>query len=139
MKPISIILLALALASVSCGHPDEFAGRVSEVIDGDSIVIDGIGRVRMADIDSYQLPEQQGILSRDFTSYMLLDRTVHLDLDDLGSTCPSGCTIAVVYMEFFNGTINPVPFNRMLVDSGHAVLHNRTNNEFDPDSWWQPE
>jgi hypothetical protein len=26
----------------------------------------------------------------------------------------------------------------MLVDAGHAILANRTNNEFDPASWWKP-
>jgi hypothetical protein len=25
------------------------------------------------------------------------------------------------------------------VDASHAVLANRTNNEFDPASWWKPE
>jgi hypothetical protein len=42
-------------------------------------------------------------------------------------------------MDFENGSINPVSFNRMLVDAGHAVLADRTNNEFDPASRWKPE
>jgi len=27
-------------------------------------------------------------------------------------------------------------FNKMLVDSGHAVIEDFKNNEFDPGSWW---
>lgn len=126
----------ILIAAVSAS-PEEFVGKVTQVIDGDSIVVEGIGRVRMADIDAYQLPTDRGERARQFTSYHLLGRNVHLDLDDMGSTCPAGCKIALVYMQYpNNSTVKSVPFNRILVDYDHAVVHNRTDNEFDPARWW---
>ncbi len=36
-----------------------------------------------------------------------------------------------------SGSINVTqPFNRMVVDAGHAQVKDFTNNEFDPDDWW---
>lgn len=132
-----MILAMLSLAPAQAS-PDEFSERVVKVKDGDSLLIKGIGNVRLADINSHQLPSTEGQAVKKFTE-QLIGRRVHLDIDDMGSRCPSGCHICVLYMEFENGSINPVCFNRMLVDTGHAVLANRTNNEFDPASWWEPE
>ena len=127
----------LSMLSPASASPDEFSERVVKVKDGDSLLIKGIGNVRLADINSYQLPTPEGQAARKFTE-QLLGKRIHLDIDDMGSRCPSGCHICVLYMEFENGSINPVCFNRMLVDAGHAVLADRTNNEFDPADWWKP-
>ena len=38
---------------------------------------------------------------------------------------------------YLNGSINlSRTSNRMLVDSGNAVIEDFKNNEFDPASWW---
>jgi len=128
-------LLWLVSASAS---QDEFVGNVTEVTDGDSIIVEGLGAVRMADIDSHQLPSPEGVAARDFTVSWLFGKRVFLDIDDMGTRCPSGCRICVVYVGNPDGTINPICFNRMLVDVGHAVLHDRPN-EWDPSQWWQDQ
>ncbi|HSD57779.1 MAG TPA: hypothetical protein VLB04_06325 [Methanotrichaceae archaeon] len=127
----------LSMLSLASASPDEFSERVVKVKDGDSLLIKGIGNVRLADINSYQLPTPEGQAARKFTE-QLLGKRIHLDIDDMGSRCPSGCHICVLYVEFENGSINPVCFNRMLVDAGHAVIADRTDNEFDPADWWKP-
>jgi len=39
--------------------------------------------------------------------------------------------------EDLGGAINTThPFNRLLVDAGHAHVKDFTNNEFDPATWW---
>ncbi len=131
------MLFLLTLISLASASPDEFSERVVKVKDGDSLLIRGIGNVRLADINSHQLPTPEGWAARRFTE-QLLGKRVHLDIDDMGSRCPSGCRICVLYVEFENGSINPICFNRGLVDAGHAVLANRTDNEFDPADWWKP-
>ncbi|NYT02384.1 MAG: hypothetical protein GKC10_06490 [Methanosarcinales archaeon] len=131
-----LCLLCLPWLGLAGASPDEFVGNVTEVKDGDSIVVEGMGAVRMADIDCHQLPSPEGVASRDFTVSWLQGKRVFLDIDDMGSRCPSGCRICVVYVENPDGTINPICFNRMLVDAGHAVLHDRAN-EWDPSLWWQ--
>lgn len=137
MLSLHTLLYPLAQLSLASASPDEFSEKVVKVKDGDSLLIKGIGNVRLADINSYQLPTPEGQAARKFTE-QLLGRRVHLDVDDMGSRCPSGCHICVLYVEFENGSINPVCFNRMLVDAGHAVLADRTDNEFDPAYWWKP-
>ncbi len=134
---LSSAMLSLALLSPATASPDEFSEKVIKVKDGDSLLIKRIGYVRLADINSHQLPTPEGKAAKRFTE-QLLGKRVHLDIDDMGSRCPSGCHICVLYMEFENGSINPICLNRMLVDAGHAVLADRTNNEFDPADWWKP-
>lgn len=135
MGALSAISLLL-LVQLGQGGPSEFTGNVTQVIDGDSIFVTGIGWVRLADIDAYQIPTQKGTEAKHFTQTHLLHKRIYLDLDDKKSSCPKGCTIAVAYLADGNGTINPVPYNRMLVDAGLAVVHDRPENEFDPLDWW---
>jgi endonuclease YncB( thermonuclease family) len=48
-----------------------------------------------------------------------------------------GRWVAVVHLVNPDGSLNLTRnFNRMLVDSGHAVIEDFKNNEFDPKSWW---
>lgn len=60
---------------------------------------------------------------------------VFLDLDDKTGKDPYGRRVAVVYLaEDGRPGRN---FNKMLVDSGHAVIEDFKNNEFSPESWWR--
>ena len=137
------LLLLIALAN---GAPDEAYGRVTKVIDGDTIdvqlqdssISEDLIRVRLADIDC---PETRGSKAcqagKDATNYTrawLLSSYVSLDLDDKTGKDPYGRWVAVVYL-----SDNSTPgrnFNKMLVDSGHARIDDFKNNEFDPGSWW---
>jgi len=131
---------------------DEAYGVVTNVVDGDTFdvtiekadsrIASAVERVRLADVNSPELSTPEGPSAMDFTFAVLMNKRVYLDIDDLsGSGRDSyGRLIAVVYLTGFYGQPLASPnFNRMLVDSGHAVLENFTNNEFDPADWWSDQ
>ncbi len=124
-----LILLMLILAMAAEARPDEASGIVTHVNAGDEIFVDGIGCVKVADV---QVPETLlgAAYAQDFTMQMLLDTQVFLDIDNLIKTNENGCLICVVY------TAEGANFNRMLVDSGNAAIKNDTRNEFNPADWW---
>ncbi len=137
------LLLLIALAN---GAPDEAYGRVTKVIDGDTIdvqlqdspISEDLIRVRLADID---WPEtrgpkacQAGKEATNYTRAWLLSSYVFLDLDDKTGKDPYGRWVAVVYLSEDGKPRRN--FNKMLVDSGHAKIDDFKNNEFDPGSWW---
>ena len=137
------LLLLIALAN---GAPDEAYGRVTKVIDGDTIDVqlqdspipEDLIRVRLADIDC---PEtrgskacQAGKEATNYTRAWLLSSYVFLDLDDKTGKDPYGRWVAVVYLSEDGKPGRN--FNKMLVDAGHAVVEDYKNNEFDPGSWW---
>ena len=146
---IPILALVLFLPSLAAGAPDEAYGRVIKVIDGDTIdialqdynssqVSEDVIRIRLADIDT---PETRGAKACEegknasaYTRTWLLSTYVFLDLDDKTGKDPYGRWVAVVYLaEDGRPGRN---FNKQLVDSGHAVIEDFKNNEFDPWSWW---
>ena len=144
----AVTLLALALMLSIClatGSPDEAYGRVVKVVDGDtfdvqlqdSLISEDLIRIRLADIDC---PETRGSNACEagkkasaYTKSWLLSTYVFLDLDDKTGKDPYGRWVAVVYLaEDGKPERN---FNKQLVDSGHAVIEDFKNNEFDPWSW----
>jgi endonuclease YncB( thermonuclease family) len=58
-----------------------------------------------------------------------LGRTVSLDLDDKTGKDIYGRWVAICYRDGKN-------FNKQLVDTGHGIVKDFKNNEFDPKSWW---
>ena len=146
---IQMLALVLLLPLLAAGAPDEAYGRVSNVVDGDTIdvtlqdynsnqVSEDVIRIRLADIDT---PEVRGSKACEagkeasaYTRTWLLSNYVFLDLDDKTGKDPYGRWVAVVYLaEDGKPGRN---FNKQLVDSGHAVIDDFRNNEFDPWSWW---
>jgi len=147
-----VLLALMALPILASGSPDEVYGRVSHVVDGDTFDLEvsqgddrvSTGdtiRVRLADIDC---PETRGAkacpegkTATDYARPWLLSQYVFLDLDDKTGKDQYGRWVAVVYLADSDGSINLTRnFNRMLVDSGNAVIEDFKNNEFDPGSWW---
>ena len=145
---IPILALVLFLPSLASSTPDEAYGRVSNVVDGDTIdvalqdynasqIAEDVIRIRLADIDT---PEVRGAKTCEagkeasaYTRTWLLSSYVFLDLDDKTGKDPYGRWVAVVYL---SEDVKPGRnFNKMLVDSGHAVIEDFKNNEFDPWSW----
>ena len=145
----SVILLALALMLSIClatGSPDEAYGRVVKVVDGDtfdvqlqdSIIAEDLIRIRLADIDC---PETRGSNACEagkeasaYTRSWLQSTYVFLDLDDKTGKDRYDRWVAVAYLSADGRPGRN--FNKMLVDSGHAVIEDFKNNEFDPGSWW---
>ena len=151
LKPIlALLFLASLMPILAAAAPDEASGIVTNVVDGDTFdlridktdprIIYEIERVRLADVDSPEMSTPEGEPAKVFATEILLGQRVWLDIDDKSrdGRDPYGRLIAVVYLEDLDGTINTThPFNRLLVDAGHAVVKDFTNNEFDPASWWE--
>ena len=145
---ILILALALLLTFQAAGAPDEAYGRVSKVVDGDTLdvtlqdynssqVYEDVIRIRLADIDTPEVrgPKacEAGRNASTYTRAWLLSTYVFLDLDDKTGKDPYGRWVAVVYLaEEGRPGQN---FNKQLVDAGHAVIEDFKNNEFDPGSW----
>ena len=142
------IFFALALFSLvtmaTCTN-DEAMGRVTKVIDGDTIDVqlqdsllsEDLIRVRLADIDC---PETRGSKACEagkkasaYAKTWLQSAYVFLDLDDKTGKDPFDRWVAVVYLSENNQPGRN--FNKMLVDAGYAVIEDFKNNEFDPWNW----
>ena len=146
---IQILALVLFLSFLAASSPDEAYGRVSKVVDGDTFdvtledynssqVSEDVIRIRLADIDT---PETRGAraceagkVASAYTRAWLLSTYIFLDLDDKTGKDPYGRWVAVVYLSEDGRPGRN--FNKQLVDSGHAVIEDFRNNEFDPWSWW---
>jgi len=146
---LALLVLASLLPILASAAPDEASGMVTNVVDGDTFdlridktdprIIYEIERVRLADVDSPEMSTPEGPPAKVFATDTLLGKKVWLDIDDKSrdGRDPYGRLIAVVYLEDLDGTINTThPFNRLLVDAGHAIVKDFTNNEFDPAAWW---
>jgi len=145
---LMIVLVIFALSTVLAA-PDEASGIVTNVVDGDTFdlqIIDSdlriensIERIRLADVDSPEMSTPEGPLAKAFSSAILINKTVWLDIDDRSEDGrgPYDRLICVVYLAGLDGQFIPSPcFNRVLVDSGHAQVKDFTNNEFTPGDWW---
>ena len=138
-----LMLPMLLLIALAAGMPDEAMGRVSKVVDGDTFdvtldshdsrISEDLIRIRLADIDTPEVrgPKacEAGKKASAYTKAWLLGKMISLDLDDKTGKDQYGRWVAVCYLDGKN-------FNKQLVDSGHAVIKDFKNNEFDPLSWW---
>jgi len=144
-----LLILALLLSiSLATGSSDEAYGRVIKVVDGDTFdvslqdyntsqIAEDVIRIRLADIDTPEVrgPKacEAGKKASAYTRTWLLSNYVFLDLDDKTGKDPYGRWVAVVYLSEDGRPGRN--FNKQLVDSGHAVIEDFRNNEFDPGSW----
>jgi endonuclease YncB( thermonuclease family) len=139
-----VLLPCLVLAA-----PEESYGQVIKVLDGETIevaiqkadprILYAVEMIRLADVSSPELDTPAGLLARDFTYAVLMNKMVFLDIDDLSGNGrdASGRLVSLVYLTGSYGQPIPAPnFNRMLVDSGYAVLQDSRDNEFQPADWW---
>jgi len=77
----------------------EAQGKCYNVIDGDTILVAGIGKVRLVGIDApekYQIGYSE---AKNFVEKECLGKTVYLDIDDKRNQDKYGRTLAIVYTE----------------------------------------
>lgn len=132
------MLPALLLIIAASASPDEVSGVVLRVVDGDTFEVQGLGLVRLADIDSPEMGTIEGVHAREYALENLLGIQVFLDIDNCTgrSKAPNSETTCVAYLAYRNGTPNlNRNFNKMIVKSGYATVRNDTRNEFDPVKW----
>ena len=150
ISAISLSSMAFIVLSCIClAAPDEAYGTVTNILDGatfdlevekaDPRIEDRVERVRLADVDCPDMKTADGPAARDFAYAVLQGRRVYLDIDDQNPSGrdAEGSLVCQVYLAGAYGQPLAAPnFNRLLVDSGHARLDNSTEDEFDPQYWW---
>jgi len=109
--------------------PDEAKGNVTYVTDGDTLTVDGLGVIRLADVNSPELSAAGGPEAKEYTRSMLLGKLISLDLDNETGVDRYGRSVALVYLINADGSPGE-NFNCLLVASGHAVCQDMENNEF---------
>ena len=75
-------------------------GIVTFVVDGDTLDIEGVGRIRLADLNAPELERKGGTEARDFVRRVCEGRRVYLDIDDHNVTDKYGRIVAVVYIPY---------------------------------------
>jgi endonuclease YncB( thermonuclease family) len=146
------VILMAVVAATAAAAPEEAKGTVIGVESGDifDVRIDEadprtgseVERVILAGVILPPVESVEGKAAQDFAEALLMNRTVWLDIDD--GSCngrdPLGRLICVVYLEKPAGGINLThPFNRILVEAGHAEVGGFEDGELDPKYWWPVE
>lgn len=148
MKWILALLLTIALIKSVAGAPDEVIGRVVSVISGDSFGIEmktsdprvnNIDSVKLADIEAPSTLIPKGKDARKYADSILKNKTVSIDIDNNTSSGRNEWNqlICVIYLMTSDNRLIWPPVNRIMVDSGHAVLNDDKSNEFNASTWWK--
>jgi endonuclease YncB( thermonuclease family) len=148
MKILLAILLVLIFLQVAFAAYDEAIGRVVSVVSGDSFGVEiavpdartqHIDRVKLADIESPSTVTPEGKIAKKGAASILKNKTVYLDIDDnsTGGRNDVGQLVCVAYLMDAEGRSVWPCVNRVLVDSGYAVLNDDLQNEFNSTAWWQ--
>jgi hypothetical protein len=142
------LLLVLVLMPAAFGLPDEAVGRVVSVISGDSLGIEmliadartnNIDSIKLADIQAPSTVTAEGKAAQKYALSLLKNKTVYLDINDNTTSTRNEWSQLICVIYLMDSEFRPVwpPFNRMIVDGGHARLNDDTNNEFNSSAWWQ--
>ena len=106
----------------------EVKGLCTKVSDGDTITVEGVGKVRLVGVNT---PEK-GVAGADTSAYFVkklcLNKEVSLDIDNSKHTDKYGRTLAVVIVDGKN-------LNEMLLKEGLAEVMYIPPSEFNPHNW----
>lgn len=122
----------LARGALAAGWEIDATGTVDHVVDGDTLDVDTVGRVRLADINAPEVGQQGAQEATDYLTSLVLNETVYLDIDDVYGTDIYGRTVAVVYVR--HDATSLLNVNKALLDSGLVALEDFPN-EFNPATW----
>ncbi len=137
---VALVAVGLAviatLASVQPATASAFevdaSGQVTRVVDGDTIDVSGVGRVRLADIDAPEWGYPGFDEAFQYATSLVLSRTVYLDIDDVYGQDRYDRRVAVVYVR--HNATHLLNLNEALLEAGLAEVSNY-NNEFSPYTW----
>jgi len=105
-------------------------GYVTEIIDGDTIKVDGQS-IRFALANAYEMTDEEGIAARGFVvSICPVGSSVLVDEDDGQTQGSYGRILAVIYC-------NGINLNEAVLDEGHAIIDKRfcDDSEFSSEEW----
>lgn len=112
---LPFVTLAFLFVSTSCWA---WEGRVTRVVDGDTIVVEHHGartRIRLYGIDTPEKKQWYGQNAKQFTSSQVLGKLASVDPID---TDRYGRTVAIV-------SVGDLVLNRMLVEYGYAWVYDK--------------
>jgi len=108
-------------------------GVVSQVIDGDTFVLESGETIRFADIDTPEINETGYTEAKNYVKGLVEGKTVYLDIDDVSRTDGHDRLVCVVYFDF--NTTHVVNLNLALLEGDYASNYDHSNNEFNPRNW----
>jgi endonuclease YncB( thermonuclease family) len=94
------------------------SGIVTTVIDGDTIEVEEVGRIRFADINTPEIDTEEGKAAKEYVKGLCEGKEVYLDIDDFHIIDKYGRIVAVVYIPY-NET-HRVNLNQLLLIEGYA-------------------
>ena len=106
----------------------EASGYCPYVVDGDTIDVDGVGRIRFVGVNTPERGQPGYGEAKDFVKSLCLGKTVGLDIDNAKTHDKYGRVLAVVYA----GDTN---VNAELLKRGYAEVMYIPPSEFNPYSW----
>ncbi|BAW31110.1 MAG TPA: thermonuclease family protein [Methanothermobacter sp.] len=106
----------------------EASGYCYHVVDGDTIDVEGIGRIRFVGVNTPERGQPGYQEAKDFVEEMCLGKTVYLDIDDAKKYDKYGRILAIVY-------VNGINLNAELLKRGYAEIMYIPPSEFDPYTW----
>jgi len=106
----------------------EASGYCYHVVDGDTIDVEGLGRIRLVGVNTPERGQPGYQEAKDFVEEMCLGKTVHLDIDDAKKYDKYGRILAIVYVDGMN-------LNAELLKRGYAEIMYIPPSEFDPYTW----
>jgi micrococcal nuclease len=102
-----------------CYEVDD-TGTVTYIVDGDTVDVSSVGRIRLADIDAPDEGEPGKDEATAYISSLIYQKTVYVDIDDVYGTDIYGRIVAVLYVYYDTNHLKNV--NKAVLDSGHAVI-----------------
>ena len=106
----------------------EVNGKCYKVVDGDTIDVEGVGRVRFVGVNTPERGDSGYNEAKDYVKNMCLGKTVGLDIDDAKNKDKYDRTLAVVYVDSVN-------LNQELLKKGYAKVMYIPPSEFNPYGW----
>jgi micrococcal nuclease len=106
----------------------EASGYCPYVVDGDTIDVDGVGRIRFVGVNTPERGQPGYQEAKDFVKTLCLGKTVGIDIDNAKHYDKYGRVLAVVYA----GNIN---VNAELLKKRYAEVMYIPPSEFNPYSW----
>jgi len=106
----------------------EKKGYCDYVVDGDTIDVVGVGRIRFVGVNTPERGQAGYQEAKDFVKSYCLGKTVYLDIDDAKNHDKYGRTLAVIYADNQN-------INALLLKKGYAEIMYIPPSEFNPYKW----
>ena len=124
--PLSLNDILSKYSDTNC-HAEK-TGLCTKVSDGDTITVEGVGKVRLVGVNTPEKGVKGADASTYFVKKLCLNREVSVDIDNSKNTDKYGRTLAVVIVDGKN-------LNEMLLKEGLAEIMYMPPSEFYPYDW----